>query len=56
MTNYVVVIHHQEVWTWKVWCLVFFSTFGCCLFVCMLVCLLFVFQWSGENALVSVME
>ncbi len=36
MTNYGVVIHHQEVWTPKVWCLVFFSTFGCCLFVVMI--------------------
>jgi hypothetical protein len=56
VTKYGVVIHHQEVWTSKIWCLVFFSTFRCYLFVCRLVCSLFVFQWSGGSALVLVVE
>ncbi len=41
MTKYGVVIHYQEVWMSKVWCLVFFFTFKCYLFVCRLVCLFF---------------
>ncbi len=49
MTKYRIVIHHQEVWTSRVWCLVFFSMFGCCLFAYMLLCLLFVLQWSDES-------
>jgi hypothetical protein len=53
MTKYGVVIHYQEVWMSKVWCLVFFSTFRCYLFVCRLV---FVHQWSGGSVLVLVVE
>ncbi len=56
MTKYRAIIHDQEVWRQKFDVLCSFFMFGCCLFVCKLVCLMVILQCNDRNALVLVME
>jgi hypothetical protein len=56
MTNYEIVMHHEELMILKVRYLVFFSIFGFGLLFCKFVCLMFVLQWSSLGELILVME